>query len=64
MSKRDAAHRLLQRIETWEAKLIMEDAAWATATGLPCFTQELWDEWIGLQTERNRVLQRFREAKS
>jgi len=46
----------MEKLEAWEAKLIMTDECWKN--GLPKLTQELYDEWIALQQERNKLLNR------
>lgn len=45
----------LERVEALEAKLIMDDAAWATGDGLPRMSQAVYDEWVALQEFRNTV---------
>ncbi len=50
------AFKLLQDIEKWEAKWVLDDRSWSTSDGLPKLTQELYDEWIALQTRRNRII--------
>lgn len=48
---------VLKGYETWEAALINCDAAWATRTGQPFPTEELYDGMMDLQHERNKVLE-------
>ena len=50
----DAA-ALLKRIDHWEGSVILADEVWATSDGMPKLTRELYDQWIELQDERNRV---------
>lgn len=52
----------LQLYENWEAKLIMDDSLWQSASGLPFITQEVWDELVAVQTERNKVLHKVKEV--
>lgn len=54
-----AAPELLEiakRYELWEAKLLETSESWGSEDGLPQFTQELFDEWIELQTLRNLAI--------
>ncbi len=44
----------LRKIETWETKLIQTKECWEN--NLPNLTQELYDEWMDLQRERNELL--------
>jgi len=44
----------LLKIVLWEAKLVETDECWKG--DLPQFTQKLYDEWMGLQKERNELL--------
>jgi len=48
------AKELLKKYEQWEADLLMLNEVWEN--GLPQFTQELYDKWMKLQTERNKIL--------
>ena len=43
-------------VEQWEADLLATDDAWRGNDGLPRFTQGLYDRWLELQAERNRLL--------
>jgi hypothetical protein len=52
----------LQLYENWEAKVIMDDSLWQSASGLPFITQEVWDELVAIQTERNKVLYKAKEV--
>lgn len=52
----------LQLYENWEAKVIMDDSLWQSASGLPFITQEVWDELVAVQTERNKVLHKVKEV--
>jgi uncharacterized Zn finger protein (UPF0148 family) len=52
----------LQLYENWEAKLIMDDSLWQSASGLPFITQEVWDDLVAVQTERNKVLHKAKEV--
>jgi hypothetical protein len=47
----------LKKIEKWEAKLILMLECWQDE--LPRLNQELLDEWMELQAERNKLLGRF-----
>lgn len=44
----------LLKIVLWEAKLVETDKCWQN--DLPQLNQELYDEWIELQKERNELL--------
>lgn len=55
---------VLRLYERWEAEVIMDNSLWQSASGLPFITQEVWDELVAIQTERNRVLQKSREVVS
>jgi len=48
------AKELLKKYEQWETDLLMLNEVWEN--GLPQFTQELYDKWMKLQTERNKIL--------
>ncbi len=52
----------LQLYESWEAKVIMDNSLWQSASGLPFITQEVWDELVAIQTERNKVLHKAKEV--
>ena len=52
----------LQLYENWEAKLIMDDSLWQSASGLPFITQEVWDDLVAVQVERNKVLHKAKEV--
>ena len=52
----------LQLYENWEAKLIMDDSLWQSASGLPFITQEVWDDLVAVQAERNKVLHKAKEV--
>jgi hypothetical protein len=52
----------LQLYENWEAKLIMDDSLWQSASGLPFITQEVWDDLVAVQGERNKVLHKAKEV--
>lgn len=45
----------LIKIELWETKLIETDECWQD--NFPRLNQELYDEWIELQGERNELLE-------
>ncbi len=47
-------YEVAKRYEAWEAKLLETSAAWGS--GLPIFTQELYDDWIAIQTLCNAAL--------
>ena len=53
--------KVLCRYEQWEADLLMDDQAWGS--GLPCFTQGLYDKWMELQEQRNKVLRKSEKAE-
>lgn len=58
-----AAPELLEfahRIEKWEAKLLRCNAAWENS--LPRFTQEIYDEWMELQSLRNGLIAKATQA--
>jgi hypothetical protein len=48
--------------EKWEADLLMDNSLWQSASGLPFITQEVWDELVAVQTERNKVLHKVKEV--
>ena len=48
--------------EKWEADLLMDNSLWQSASGLPFITQEVWDELVAVQTERNKVLHKAKEV--
>jgi hypothetical protein len=52
----------LQLYENWEAKVIMDDSLWQSASGLPFITQEVWDDLVAVQVERNKVLHKAKEV--
>ena len=52
----------LQLYENWEAKVIMDDSLWQSASGLPIITQEVWDDLVAVQVERNKVLHKAKEV--
>jgi hypothetical protein len=45
-----------KRYEAWEAKLILCQKAWEQS--VPTFTQELLDEWMEIQAERNAAVRK------
>ena len=47
--------------EKWEADLLMDNSLWQSASGLPFITQEVWDELVAVQVERNKVLHKAKE---
>lgn len=51
---------ILSRYEAWEAKLVLDPDAWRN--DLPRFTQELYDEWMEIQRERNVALAQSTES--
>lgn len=50
----------LIKIVQWEAKLVETDECWKD--NFPRLNQELYDEWIELQGERNELLEVVRVA--
>lgn len=52
----EKAEKLLKKYECFEAAMIEDDEVWKN--GLPQFTQELYQKWMELQTERNEILGR------
>ena len=50
---------LLIKIELWEAKLVETDECWQD--NFPRLNQELYDEWIELQKERNELLEETKD---
>lgn len=49
----------LIKIVLWEAKLVETDECWKD--DLPRFNQELYEEWIELQKERNELLEETKD---
>jgi hypothetical protein len=48
---------VLKSYELWEKDLLLSEEAWAGGRApLPRFTQELYDSWMELQADRNKVL--------
>jgi hypothetical protein len=46
-----------KRYEAWEARLILCDEAWSGGVApLPTLTEELWDELLEIQRDRNEAL--------
>ena len=45
-----------------EADLLMDNSLWQSASGLPFITQEVWDDLVAVQTERNKVLYKAKEV--
>lgn len=58
LEKQISTTMFMEKLEAWEAKLIETDECWVN--GLPKLTQELYDEWMELQKERNELLGRFK----
>ena len=56
----NAALKVLEGYEKWEAEIISCDAAWATRTGHPWRTEELYDEMIDWKSDRNVALEAIR----
>lgn len=48
--------------EKWEADLLMDHSLWQSPSGLPFITQEVWDDLVAVQTERNKVLHKAKEV--
>jgi hypothetical protein len=48
--------------EKWEADLLMDNSLWQSASGLPFITQEVWDELVAVQVERNKALHKVKEV--
>ena len=48
--------------EKWEADLLMDNSLWQSASGLPFITQEVWDDLVAVQVERNKVLHKAKEV--
>jgi hypothetical protein len=53
----EAMERHLEKIEEWEAAVLMNDAAWHAAHGFEVAGRD-YDHWIELQRERNELLGR------
>jgi hypothetical protein len=46
-----------KRYEAWEARLILCDEAWSGGVApLPTLTEELWDELLEIQRDRNEAI--------
>ncbi len=56
IARLEAAEKLLQDIEKWEAKWILDDESWDTSDGLPKLTTALYDEWLTLQDRRSKII--------
>ena len=39
-----------------------DDSLWQSASGLPFITQEVWDDLVAVQVERNKVLHKTKEV--
>ena len=53
---------VLSLYEKWEADLLMDHSLWQSPSGLPFITQEVWDDLVAVQTERNKVLHKAKEV--
>lgn len=53
----EAVMKFLKDTERWEANVLMEDAAWYTPASHPWLTDELYDEWMELQSARNELIE-------
>jgi hypothetical protein len=54
----DRMVRLLEKIERWEADVILDSAAWPIGHAGFVVTDRNYDRWIELQRERNDLLGR------
>jgi len=61
----EKAKKFIDAFTLWEADVIQDGAVWATQTGLPALTQELYDRWAegpeSLQALRNDFLKKIGE---
>lgn len=55
-AKYEAALKVLRGYEKWEADIISSDDAWNTRSGHPWMTDEIYDEMMDLQHDRNAAL--------